>query len=370
MDSLEASVGPVHHIPLIWFVSTDQLEAARARQAAEDEWRRDRGQERLRADRLATLALAELRAGCWEVAEDFAERSCIMIEEFEIGLAHTRTSGCRSLVDAHRGSARSTLVPLFDRAKQGAPGFPLGELLSILGFVEFAAGDHAASDAALAELRERHDGLGMTEPFLDRSEPFHVESLLALGDLDRARATLEHLEERGRRFPRLWIDVTLPRARALLLAAEDDVPGALAALEELDVDAAARLPFELGWALLVKGRLLRRSKRRRDAAAALREAVGIFERLGAPAWAEQARAELARVGPRRRAPDDLTATELRVAQLAAAGLTNREVAQAAFISAKTVEANLARVYRKLGIRSRAELGAQMADEVGGADTKT
>ena len=68
------------------------------------------------------------------------------------------------------------------------------------------------------------------------------------------------------------------------------------------------------------------------------------------------------VGPRRNrhAPDELTATELRVAELAAAGITNREIARAVFISEKTVEAHIARVYRKLGIRSRAELGARMA----------
>ena len=83
--------------------------------------------------------------------------------------------------------------------------------------------------------------------------------------------------------------MTLPRAQALVLAAQDDVAAALAAIEELDLEAASELPFELGWALLVKGRLLRRSKRRRSAAAALGEALEIFERLGAPAWADQAR---------------------------------------------------------------------------------
>jgi Response regulator containing a CheY-like receiver domain and an HTH DNA-binding domain len=86
----------------------------------------------------------------------------------------------------------------------------------------------------------------------------------------------------------------------------------------------------------------------------------MFEQLGAPTWAQQASSELVRVGPRRRAPDELTATELRVAELAAAGMTNREVAQVTYMSAKTVEAHLASVYRKLGIRSRAQLGARVA----------
>ncbi len=192
----------------------------------------------------------------------------------------------------------------------------------------------------------------------DRSEPFHVESLVALGELERAKEVLGRLEARGRRFPRLWIDVTLPRTRAIVLAAEGDVRGALAALDELDLDSAASLPFDLGWTLLVQGRLCRRARQRRAAADALQRALEIFEGLGAPVWAEQTKAELERVGLRR-AKQELTATELRVAELAASGMTNREVAAQAFMSPKTVEANLARIYRKLGIHSRAELGARI-----------
>ena len=138
----------------------------------------------------------------------------------------------------------------------------------------------------------------------------------------------------------------------------------------LDAEAAARVPSEHGRTLLVKGRLQRRLKQKAAAAETLREAVAILERSGATIWAEQARRELERVGLRR-APDELTASERRVAELAATGLTNREVALAAFMSPKTVEANLSRVYRKLGITSRAELGARMAAEVeGGAGAQT
>jgi DNA-binding NarL/FixJ family response regulator len=112
--------------------------------------------------------------------------------------------------------------------------------------------------------------------------------------------------------------------------------------------------------LLTRGRLLRRVKQRRAAGDALGQALEIFERLGAPAWTEQARVELEIVEPSRPVTATLTASERRVAELAAAGLTNREIAKAAFMSNKTVEAHLARAYRKLGIRSRAELGARMA----------
>jgi DNA-binding NarL/FixJ family response regulator len=76
-------------------------------------------------------------------------------------------------------------------------------------------------------------------------------------------------------------------------------------------------------------------------------------------WAARARAEVSRIGLRPPAPLELTATEARVASLAAAGHTNRQVAAELFLSPRTVEDNLARVYRKLGISSRAELGAAM-----------
>jgi DNA-binding NarL/FixJ family response regulator len=91
--------------------------------------------------------------------------------------------------------------------------------------------------------------------------------------------------------------------------------------------------------------------------------LATFEELGIPLWAERARAELNRAsGVRTQA--ELTASERRVAEMAATGVTNREMAAALFISPKTVEANLSRIYRKLNIRSRAELGRVMrrADE--------
>lgn len=93
----------------------------------------------------------------------------------------------------------------------------------------------------------------------------------------------------------------------------------------------------------------------------LREALSAFEDLGVELWAGRARAELGRaaVGLIPRAAE-LTTSEHRVAELAASGMTNRDVAATLFISAKTVEANLARVYRKLGIRPRAELGLRMS----------
>ena len=118
------------------------------------------------------------------------------------------------------------------------------------------------------------------------------------------------------------------------------------------------MPLELGRTLLVLGQLERRRGERRAARETLRRAEATFEAIGAQIWAEKARAEARRIGVRR-APTELTANEQLVAQLAVDGLTNREIAARMFMSRRTVEANLARAYLKLGVRSRAELAGRM-----------
>ena len=119
------------------------------------------------------------------------------------------------------------------------------------------------------------------------------------------------------------------------------------------------MPVERGRTLLLKGQLHRRRKEKRAAAETLRDALDVFVRVEASAWAERARRELARVGLRPSSPDELTATEEEVARLAASGMTNRQVADAVVLSPKSIEGVLSRVYGKLGIHSRAELGAHM-----------
>jgi DNA-binding NarL/FixJ family response regulator len=114
------------------------------------------------------------------------------------------------------------------------------------------------------------------------------------------------------------------------------------------------MPFERARTQLVHGQVLRRLKRKREARASLEAALACFRTLGADAWSHRTEAELRRVAVRR-APDELSATELRIARLAADGLTNEAIAREVFLTRKAVEANLARAYRKLGIRSRAQL---------------
>jgi len=146
----------------------------------------------------------------------------------------------------------------------------------------------------------------------------------------------------------------------MLLAAAGHVDAACeAAVRAISEHDRVAMPFERARTLLLLGQLQRRQRRKEPASATLQEAFDIFERLHVPLWADRARAELvrAKVGPRR--SGQLTPSEQRVAELAASGMKNRDVATALFISPKTVEANLARIYRKLGIKSRAELGRHM-----------
>ena len=182
-----------------------------------------------------------------------------------------------------------------------------------------------------------------------------------LGFLERAEALIDWLDARGRVFPRPWTFAMAARCRGLLLAARGDLDGALEYLQKAMVhQESLQMPFELARTTLALGQLLRRRNDRREARTRLGAALAEFERLGAPIWAERARTELARL-PVRRAPAGLTPSEENIARLVASGLTNKEVAERAFVSPKTVEANLARVYDKLGVRSRAELGRVMAE---------
>jgi DNA-binding CsgD family transcriptional regulator len=363
---LEERAGPDverNRVGLIWLTCMDETEAARARHRLEDHWYRDRGEEGWRAERLAHLALANFYAGAWELAERAIEESCTAIEQMgQPAGPWGMTFYIRSLIDLHQGRAdraRTALLPLREELERAQHRFFAAIVLSAVGSLELVSGEAGAAARAFRQMHEHLDAVGTIDPIGLRTDTDEIEALLDLGEVEEAQAVLAHLEWRHATIPRAWTAVALPRARALVLAASGEVPAGLAELDALDLDSAKRVPLEHARTLLVKGRLHRRLKQRRAAADVLGEALERFVRLGAASWEGQARAELARTGRRRSSPGELTPSELRVAELAAAGLRNREIANAAFMSPKTVEANLTRVYRKLGIKSRAELGAHM-----------
>jgi DNA-binding CsgD family transcriptional regulator len=272
----------------------------------------------------------------------------------------------RAILEAHRGeidAARADATAGGMLAEQCGAATTMRWITAAKTFIELSVGNAAEAWEAAEHLATLEEMRGIGEPAGDPFLPDALEALVNLGELDRAERLADLFERRGRELDRAWAIATGTRCRGLVLAARGDLVGAEAALAEaLEQHARLEMPFEEARTLFCLGRVQRRAKRRKAARETLNRALACFESLGTPLWAATARRELGRIGVRR-APQELTATEQAVAELAAEGLTNREIAAKLFVSNRTVEATLARVYRKFGIRSRAQLGVRLAGRV-------
>jgi DNA-binding NarL/FixJ family response regulator len=235
-----------------------------------------------------------------------------------------------------------------------------------LGIVAMSRGrfDDAATHLRVLD-RVKQDA-GIRDPRLCTHASDLIEALLGAAKLTEATAILTRIEAEAATSEGQWSLAAAARCRALILAAHGRLDEALEAAERsLLFFEGLPMPFERARTLFVMGQLHRRRREKRLAGHAMTEALATFERLETPVWAERARAELARI-PQRRAATGLTPTEETIARLAVEGLTNREIADRAFLSPKTVEVNLTRIYRKLGVRSRATLASRFAANPGGA----
>jgi len=187
-----------------------------------------------------------------------------------------------------------------------------------------------------------------------------AEAALHAGRVEEARARVAEVEAAAGDNPTVWIALGLRHARALL--ADDEQAGER--FEEALGADLGRWPFQRARLLLAHGQWLRRQRRITDSRAPLRDARDAFDALGCAAFSQQARRELRASGEssRRRVPearDELTAQELQIAQLAAKGLSNREISQKLFVSPRTVSTHLYRIYPKLAISARGELAAAL-----------
>ncbi|PFG43438.1 putative ATPase [Isoptericola jiangsuensis] len=243
-----------------------------------------------------------------------------------------------------------------------------GDLQFFAAWVRFALGDLALSDGdagtAVRELSTLQDllaGQGLADPDLS-PVPELVEALVRTGEVDRAREIapgyVAAAEEKGRPW-------ALARARRTTgLLADDDVDDAFRAA--LTLHASTRDAFETARTHLAYGERLRRAGRRVDAREQLRAALGLFEGLGARRWADRTAAELTATGESVQRSGtgwraELTSQELQVALLLTDGSTTREAAAALYLSPKTVEYHLRKVYTKLDVHSRDELAALLTD---------
>ena len=226
----------------------------------------------------------------------------------------------------------------------------------VLGLVALTEDDADGAIAMLEPAWAAMQRVGIGNPSIFPVPHVLGEAYAAAGRLDDAAAVASALRGApAAEHP--WCRAMAGRCEALVASARGDHVAARAALDDaLAAHAELPEPFERARTLHVQGRVERRARNWAKARASLTEALTEFDALGAARWAEKAGADLARLPGRRPAPaGELTQTERRVAALVAEGLSNKEVASRLFVSVRAVEANLSRVYAKLGIRSRTEL---------------
>ncbi len=311
---------------------------------------------------------------CWRgdlaSADHISEEAVLGSLELESRTSRVLALSSRALARAHRGDIAGAQRDGEDAvALTEEIGWSVGRTMACwpLAFLALSTGMEAEAHRLLAPLADASAAVGLPEPAMAPFLPDEIEALIHLGDLDCARPLIDLLESRGRALDRAWALATAARCRGLLRAAEGDVSGALLPLEQaLAQHDRIPMPLELGRTLLVLGQIQRRLRLKRAARDSIERASDLFRQAGARLWSAKAADEMGRIGLRRPATDrgvgEMTETEQRVAMLATSGLTNRQIASQLFNSPKPVEPNLGNIYVKLGVHSRAQLGARMTEK--------
>jgi DNA-binding CsgD family transcriptional regulator len=305
-------------------------------------------------------ALIDVWRGDFNEAAQTAKDAMERAEQLGSDHAFVIADSIGAVVGAYAG--RETDVRAHARAaieKASHCGSPrlADQAITSLAFLELSLGNSADALKTLQPLVARFSTLPGTEIVTAAYLPDAIEAMIAVGRLEDAEPMIEALEHRGRRLDRGWMVAVGARCRSMMLAAEGDVGAATRMAERAMVaHQSLPMPFERARTQLLLGQLQRRQRQREAATATLTEALAAFEEMNTVVWVDRARSELARTPVSATRTTLLTPSEERVAELAASGLTNRDIGAAVFISPKTVEAKLARIYRKLNIHTRAELG--------------
>lgn len=344
--------------PLLWLERYD--ECRRLLMASVQEARNQGNMVRLMFE-LTNLALLDLRTGHFTRATAAASEVADLARETD----NDYLLACNLAVLARLAGSRGDVATSTEHARRAseiadrlADRLIGAEVAMALAESALAEGRAATAIAHLEELRRLADENEVDEPSVLPFSADLVEAYARTGHEAHARAELGQLERQAKVTGRRWALAAAARCRGYLGPADalDEHFGEALALHE----AAGWSPFQRARTQLLYGERLRRARRRVDARRQLRAAIETFDQLGAARWSERARTELEATGETiaRRdetAPEKLTPQELQIALQVAEGRRNREVAEALFLSPKTVEFHLTRVYRKLDLNSRAEL---------------
>ncbi|MEU8530033.1 LuxR C-terminal-related transcriptional regulator, partial [Streptomyces sp. NPDC048629] len=315
----------------------------------------------------STLAEIESRRGMCAAALAHAGQALALTLEAGLspgpawyGLALAETAG-GSFIRAASYARRSVQAS----EEEGDHVF-LSRSLYALGRVQLVNGDVASALETLSRVRTEERAQATVDPSMLRWHEELAEALVAADRPDAAGCLLAEVRPVAERLGRTAVLLGLDRAEALRLAA---VGGADEAAELLASTAerfgAAGLPLERGRALVALARVERRRRRRSAAQSALQTAAGVFERAGATPWLALAAETPSARTPAEPAPAGevalaaLTEAEQRLALLVGQGASNQEAAAKLFLSVKTVEARLTRIYQKLDVRSRAQLATAL-----------
>nr|WP_151769974.1 LuxR family transcriptional regulator [Streptomyces abyssomicinicus] len=362
-----------------WMLMGDRLDEARSTVTALLRGARRRGMVEAEVQYLRLLAETELRSGHCGRALDLARETLRLARDTGIGEA--AAGALAALAEAAGGDparAGELAEEAVRAAERDGDQIFLARALAALGQVRLASGDPADAVRVLRRVRALEAGVGMDDPAGSRWHGDLAEALVRTGETGEARRLVEETRVRAARLGREGVLAVLDRAEAFALAAEGDPDGAEYLLGR-SRDRLAGLGRRLseGRTLLARAELLSRDGR--NAAGALEEAARLFRRCRALPWLRRVEAvahaapapvsgPAAAAGPGRAgaaALEGLAAMERQVAGLVMEGATNREIAGRLFVSVKTVEATLTRVYRKLGIRSRIDIVRLTAGHAGG-----
>lgn len=322
-----------------------------------------RGESRSYFALLSQLCEIELRAGELDVVSELLDEWEQSSSDRFVGPVYER---CRLLVAVYRGvptEIERWAPEVIARSETLRSGWDLLEGLRARGIADLFAHDLERAVVSLRRVWDYTVQEGIEDPGAFPVALDLVEALVELGELDEAHAITSRLRELADQQEHPWGLLSARRADALirLAAPAYDEEAAAALADAAGGYGGLGLRVDRARSLLSLGRAQRRLRKWKAARVSLEQAAAAFDELGSTGWAEAARSELARVGARRpRAEGELTEAERRVAELAAEGLSNKEIARALVVTVPTVETHLSRAYAKLGVRSRTQLAGRLS----------
>jgi DNA-binding CsgD family transcriptional regulator len=315
---------------------------------------------------LVRLHMCELhlRAGEWDAAESLlnewaesADRDLMFRPKYE---------RCRALLAAGRGDPAETVkwaTIAVTRGRETGCRWDEFEGLRAAADGLLLSHEPAAASEMLLQVWDTCETEAVGEPGAFPVAPVLVQALVESDQVEQASLVASRLATFATANAHPWASLSAARCGSLVMLAKSGAHQGDAAKRLADAAvgyAACGLHFDAARCLLSLSRAQRRLRQWGSARTALEQAITTFDQIGSAGWADQARAELKRIAARRPADaGQLTASEQRAADLAAAGLSNKEIARELVVTVHTVEVHLSRVYAKLGVASRGQLAARL-----------